>query len=65
MSLVQSEGMQVLTKAALARKLAGRGPDPLSNDLTLIIEDAKPLGVFIPYDIWFQIQHFVSRIIER
>jgi hypothetical protein len=31
----------------------------------LIVNDQKPMGVYIPYDLWFQIQHFIHKVIER
>jgi len=60
-------GMKITTRASLGRTLVGRSdgiPLPL-NDVIIVGEDGEPIGVWMPWGIWFQIQHFVHRVLER
>jgi hypothetical protein len=60
-------GLQVVTAAALGRTLYGHSHSLALNfnDLIMVVEGGKPVSVLIPYDVWFQIQHFVSTIVSR
>ena len=35
------------------------------KDVTYLYADDILRGVYVPWEIWSQVQHFVSRIIER
>jgi hypothetical protein len=35
------------------------------KDIRIVSDKDEALGVFVPYEIWYQVQHFISRIIER
>ena len=63
MTLVTNSGMKVMSEAGLARQLRLEGIK--STDLVMTTRENKPTAVVVPYEIWFQIQHFISRVIER
>ena len=63
MMLVTSSGMKVMSESGLARQLLRIGVD--STELVMATRENKPTAVLVPYEIWFQIQHFISRVIER
>jgi len=60
---VLNEKMTVIGTTAFGRKIITHKDE--INDLMLIVNDQKPMGVYVPYDIWFQIQHFIHTVIER
>ena len=61
--------MLVVSRSVAGIMLRGgdkRYPEDLpTNRLTMIIDDKQPTHVLVPYDIWFQVQHFVSMVLER
>lgn len=55
--------MKVTKQVAFANALKrGTGPDP--DDVTLVTRHNDPLGVFVPYSIWFWMQTYVASAIE-
>lgn len=51
--------MKVMSETGLGRELVRVGVD--STELVMTTRDHKPTAVLVPYEMWFQIQHFVSR----
>lgn len=65
--LIARDGMKITTCGGLGRTLVGKTdgrPLPL-NDVIICTDGTEPKGVWVPWEIWFQIQHFVNRVIER
>lgn len=51
--------MRAATPSTLAR-------EELSQDeVTMVYQDGKVIAAVVPASIWFQIQGFVARVIER
>jgi len=60
--------LRVVSKSMMGCALMGRERTKQKVDLdrlTLIIDNAAPVGVLVPYKVWCQIQHFVVSVIER
>lgn len=55
--------MRVMSETQLGRTLIREGSDP--GMFVMATRDHKPTAVLLPYEIWFQVQHFISRVIER
>ena len=55
--------MLVMSETSLGRSLVRHQADV--NRLTMVTRDNQPTAVLVPYETWFQIQHFVSTVIER
>lgn len=62
--LITRSGMKVMGESAAARMLIGRTERKV-DEVILLTKDTQPTLVLVPYEIWFQIQHFVSQVIER
>jgi hypothetical protein len=54
--------MRVMSEPQLGRTLIQQGLE--SSELIMCTRDHKPTAVLVPYEIWFQVQHFISRVIE-
>lgn len=57
------EGVTIIGTTAFGRKLISEART--ITGLTMVVNDQKPMGMYVPYDVWYQIQHFVSTILER
>jgi len=54
--------MRVMSETQLGRALIRDGVE--SDGLIMCTREHKPTAVLVPYEIWFQVQHFISRVIE-
>lgn len=57
------DGMTIASMSQVGRSLM-RDKESVKN-LTLITDGHNPVAMLVPYEIWFQVQHFVHRVIER
>lgn len=64
--LIGRDGMKISSCTSLGRTLMRPTDSGLPLDQVIVAErNNAALGVWVPWEIWFQIQHFVSRVIER
>ena len=62
-TLIKKDGMLVMSENSLGRFLVRHQADV--GRLTMITRDNQPTAVLVPYEIWFQVQHFISTVISR
>lgn len=68
MALVDNNGMRIIGIGVFGRAMM---KDPKYVDrvnfkeVFALHQDESIVGVFIPHSLWVQVQHFVSRTIER
>jgi hypothetical protein len=63
MTLLKSDGMLVMSESSLGRALIKNEVD--RQRLCMTTRENQPTSVLVPYEIWFQIQHFVATVISR